>query len=210
MQKNIKNIIFDLGGVLLNINYLLTEKAFVELGIKNFNMVYSKAKQSSLFDRFETGKISAHLFRNELRKYLPKKVSDKEIDSAWNAMLLDFPSERAKLLKELKTNYRIFLLSNTNEIHINAFEQILISSFGSAIFEQLFEKYYYSNRIGLRKPDAACFEYVLQQNQLNPAETLFIDDSEQHVAGAILCGLNTIHLKETETINEVLKSRKLI
>ncbi len=205
MQKNIKNIIFDLGGVLLNINYLLTEQAFLELGIKDFRLVYSKAKQSSLFDQFETGRISAHLFRNELRKYLPKEISDKEIDTAWNAMLLDFPLERVKLLRQLKNKYRIFLLSNTNEIHVNAFEQIFIRSFGSNIFEHIFEKHYYSNIIGLRKPNADCFEYVLQQNQLNPIETLFIDDSEQHVAGAIQCGLKAIHLKENETVNEILK-----
>ena len=210
MKKEYKNIIFDLGGVLLNINYRFTEQAFINIGLHNFNSVYSKAKQSALFDKFETGKITAGNFRNELRKHLPKNITDNEIDKAWNAMLLDLPEERVNLLHQLKSNYRLFLLSNTNEIHIRAFEKIYSIEYGKNLFENLFEKYYYSSKIGLRKPNADCFKFVLQQNKLNPAETLFIDDSEQHIAGAVKCGLNAIHLKETETINEVLKKRKLI
>jgi putative hydrolase of the HAD superfamily len=206
MFKNIKNIIFDLGGVLLNINYQLTKQAFIKIGLSDFNNVYSKAKQTSFFDRFETGKISAENFRQELKKKLPKHITNKEIDNAWNAMLLDLPIERVDLLLKLKNNYRTFLLSNTNEIHVSAFEQICSKHYGNNLFERLFEKHYYSNKIGLRKPNANCFQHVIEENRLIPAETLFIDDSEQHIKGAIQCGLKAIHLKENETVNEILKN----
>lgn len=210
MHRSIKNIIFDLGGVLLNINYQLTEQAFIKIGLSNFNDVYSKAKQTDFFDQFETGKISADFFRNELKKHLPINITNQEINAAWNAMLLDLPKERVELLLKLKNNYRTFLLSNTNEIHIDAFEQIYTTHYGNDLFEKLFERYYYSNRIGLRKPNINCFQHVIAENRLNPAETLFVDDSEQHIAGAIQCGLKAVHLKENETINDLLKNLQII
>ena len=119
-------------------------------------------------------------------------------------MLLDIPVYRMQWLHELAKQYRIFLLSNTNEIHIKAFTQILLNTYNENIFEKTFEKIYYSSRMQMRKPDAEIFEYVLKENNLSAHETLFIDDSEQHIKGAAKVGLHVHHLKPDEDITTVL------
>ena len=117
MIKGIKHIIFDLGGVILNIDYPLTSQAFKQLGVNNFDAVYSQAKQTSLFDDFETGKISPEKFVVQVKNLLDIKCTDDEIITSWNAMLLDFPKERLDLLQQLKNKYTIVLLSNTRMIN---------------------------------------------------------------------------------------------
>ena len=126
--NGIRNIIFDLGGVVVNINYNLTLDAFRVLGFYHFDSIYTQLKQTPLFDLFETGKISSASFREEIRKQFP--MTDTEFDKAWCAMLLDTPEERIKLLKKLKEKYRVFLLSNTNDIHINYYLPELNKKYG--------------------------------------------------------------------------------
>ena len=152
--NNYKNIIFDLGGVILNIDYSLTEKAFSKLGINDFKTLFSQAQQTQLFDNYEKGFISSTDFRDELKKYLLKNTSEKEIDTAWNAMLLDLPKERIELLKKTKQTHRTFLLSNTNDIHIETFNTYLKNEFKISDLKSFFEKMYLSYEIGMRKPDA--------------------------------------------------------
>ncbi len=199
IQKNIKNIIFDLGGVILNIDYNKTAEAFKNLGFDNFDELYSQSKQNHIFDDLETGKLSANDFRNYIRKNVPHlTLSDQSIDSAWNAMLLDLPKERIQLLQTINKDYRIFLLSNTNEIHVKAFTNYINQTFVPNLFDNIFEQYYYSNEIGKRKPDVATFQYVITENNLKPEETLFIDDSIQHIKGAEKVGLQTYLLNPKE------------
>ncbi|MFL5753231.1 MAG: HAD family hydrolase [Bacteroidia bacterium] len=185
----IKNIIFDLGGVILHIDYLLTEKAFKALGCVYFEEKYSQAKQLPLFDDLEKGKISEKYFIDELKKMLAVDAADTDIINAWNAMLIDLPASRLELLMELKKKYRTFLLSNTNEIHIKGFEKIIYEQHGIHGLEDYFDKVYYSCRVNMRKPDAEIFELVLNENGLKAEETLFIDDSIQHVEGALRVGM---------------------
>ena len=197
--NGVKNIIFDLGGVILNIDYEQTANAFKKIGIKNFNDIYSQAKQGKVFDKLETGEITPEEFREYIKEIVPSlQLSD--IDKSWNAMLLDLPVQRINLLKELKKKYRLFLLSNTNEIHIKCFRKIIESSYGENIFDSIFEHQYYSSDIGLRKPNADCFQYVLEKNGLEASETLFIDDSIQHVEGARKLKINAYHLIPGEDI----------
>jgi len=185
---------------LLNIDYNKTMFAFENLGIADFKAVYSQAKQSDLFDLFETGKITEHTFITELKKQLPPQISPKEIITAWNAMLLSLPEERIELLKKIRANYNIVLLSNTNETHITAFEKIISSQNGLENLNPLFDKVYYSSRIQLRKPNAACFHFVLNDSNFNPDETLFFDDSIQHVEGCINAGVKALHVDNSKTI----------
>lgn len=199
-EKNIKNIIFDLGGVILNIDYNLTSEAFKKLGLSDFDEKYSQAKQNHLFDDLETGKKSDSEFYDLLKSYFSSDVSTAEMETAWNAMLLDLPAERINLLKNLSTRYRIFLLSNTNKIHYKAYSAYLIKTFGNMIFDEIFEKQYLSFEMGMRKPDKEIFELVLNENKLVPSETLFIDDSIQHIHGAATTGIITHHLQQPETI----------
>lgn len=200
-----KNIIFDLGGVILNIDYNLTVKAFQELGIENFQEIYSQASQDKLFDLYETGKISSDAFVNEIIKRCGAGISGEEICSAWNAMLLDLPKERLDLLKKIKEQFRTFLLSNTNDIHIQAYGGYLNLTYGFGDLSAYFEKQYLSYEIGMRKPDKIIFEHVLNENNLKPEETIFIDDSIQHVKGAIEAGVNAIHLSPGNTILDLFE-----
>jgi putative hydrolase of the HAD superfamily len=193
--KNIKNIIFDLGGVILNIDYNKTARAFKEIGGTNFDTLYSQFRQNNLFDDLETGNIKPRRFIQELKSALPLRVSDNQIINAWNAMLLDLPKERVDLLKSVGKQYQIFLLSNTNKIHYDAYMAYFNSTY-RLNFNSLFEKAYYSHEIGLRKPNNDCFEFVLKSHSLNTTETLFIDDSIQHIESAKRLGIKTYHHTE--------------
>jgi putative hydrolase of the HAD superfamily len=201
--NGIKNIIFDFGGVILNINHSLPEKKFRKLGIDNFNLMYSQSVQNDLFDKLEKGFIKPEVFRNELRKYINAKVSDKEIDDAWNAILLNIPAERIKALERVKQQYQTFLLSNTNKIHYDQYLSELKRVYGFNSFNDLFIKAYFSFEIGLRKPDKEIFEFVLNENILIPEETLFIDDSIQHIKGAAKAGIRTFYLEKDQDISEI-------
>ncbi len=202
MENQIKNIIFDLGGVILNIDYELTTKAFVELGLENFREVYSQKKQQRFFDDFEKGKLTRTEFFVELSNHLPEGITHEQMENAWNAMLMYIPSDRINWLKKIGSRYRIFLLSNTNEIHIQAFRNILQEDFGKDILEEIFEKCYYSSEIGMRKPEKEIFDRVTNENNLKPSETFFIDDSVQHVEGAISAGLNAELLTKGSVVEE--------
>ena len=200
--NGIKNIIFDLGGVILDIDYNLTVKAFEKLGIPNFKAQYSKMSQSNLFDNIETGKISPEEFRNLIREVAEKDVTDAEIDHAWNALILHLPQYRIEILKKLQDNYRLFLLSNTNKIHYDDYSEVIKRENGIEGLEPLFEKTYLSHEMGLRKPNPEIFNVVLNENNLVAEETLFIDDSPQHIASAKTLGIDHYHL-ENEDIGEL-------
>jgi len=176
-MQQIKNIIFDLGGIFLNLNYQLTEDAFVKAGIENFHELFTQHHVNPLFHLLETGKISEADFYNSFRKETGKDITDETIKNAWNAMLLSFPKERIDWLKAINKKYRTFLFSNTNQIHYNAFMQIIEESFDGLDFNSLFMKAYYSHHMGLRKPDKEAFEFILNEQNIIAAETLFIDDT---------------------------------
>lgn len=194
-MKKFNSIIFDLGGVIINLDYNRTAQAFIDLGLGNFNEIYSKAKQTDLFDNFEKGFLSPEAFRTELRQYLPVEITNEQIEAAWNAMLLDIPPHRVDFLLQAAKKYRIFLLSNTNAIHVKAFTRMAEEVYGKNGFEGVFERHYYSCQMGMRKPDAEIFEKVLSENNLDRTQTLFIDDSNQHIEGALRVGLHADLLK---------------
>ena len=203
MLQGVKNIIFDLGGVIYAIDYHKTIDAFVQLGIDDFEGLYAKAGQSALFDDLETGKISIPDFVDRIQELLSENVTQEQVVTAWNSMLLDFMPDALACVKQLSQDYRLFLLSNTNEMHIaeikhrageDAFES----------FSQSFEKLYLSHDLGLRKPHAKVFTHILNEQGLRAEETLFIDDSIQHIEGAQKVGLKVHHLKDAERISQLL------
>jgi putative hydrolase of the HAD superfamily len=200
MIEGIKHIIFDLGGVILNIDYKLTETAFIAAGIPNFPELYSQLRQSDLFDKFEVGEMTREEFITELRRAANSSVTDEQILNAWNAMLLDYPVRRLQILQQLRLYYDLFLLSNTNEIHEEAFNELLMRSHGIPNIGVFFDKVYLSHRVGLRKPMKEIFQRVLDDNGLKPEDTLFIDDSPQHIAAAKELGIQTIFLEKGMTI----------
>lgn len=203
-KEQIRNIIFDLGGVILNIDFKKTEQAFVNLGIHNFAELYDQFHATELFLNFENGTVTPEEFISELQTKAHGIPKEKIID-AWNAMLLNFPERRIRLLLDLKKRYRTFLLSNTNAIHHDAFQKIypgIIDSAGS--LDACFEKVYYSHLLKMRKPDKAIYQFVLDQNGLVAGETLFIDDTQDNVLAAESVGIKGLYLKRPLTIEDAL------
>ena len=186
----IKNILFDLGGVLYHIDYNLTIKAFEKLGIDNFHKHFSQQQQNNLFDRLETGRVSSEEFISEMKVLLPK-CSDKQIIDAWNALLLEIPQENIQLLKKLSKKYKLYLLSNTNNIHIDRINEQLYKKYNFKNLNPLFDTVFLSHEIGMRKPNTDTFEYVLDEAGINANETLFIEDSIQHIESANNVGIQT-------------------
>ncbi|GAA4300987.1 HAD family phosphatase [Nibribacter koreensis] len=202
--SSIKNIIFDLGGVIINLDYAKSTDALRAFSKANDQVAFSQKAQSELFDQYEMGQISSEAFRQMLRQEYNMEATDAQIDEAWNAMLLDIPAERIELLRELGKKYKLFLLSNTNAIHMLAFNEIIAQSFQMPSLDSLFDQVYYSHLVGKRKPDAAVFEQILAENGLKREETLFIDDSIQHIESAQKLGIQTLHLAPPLTINQAL------
>jgi len=203
-KRGIKNIIFDWGGVITELNFQLTEKMFGLLGLKEFKRLFSIGYQDKIFIDFEVGKVSPSRFREEIRKKLQKKVADNEIDAAWSALLMDTPPERINLLKQLSRKYKLFLLSNTNYIHASFYNNKLMNEFGTNHYK-LFDKVYYSHVIGYRKPDIKIFEHIMLDSGLIPAETLFVDDIDVNTSVASSLGIKTFHLSPEKDITDVFK-----
>jgi len=204
-MKGIKHIIFDLGGVIINLNYQATYQAFEALGVKDFTSLYNQFTLTTLFDDLETGKVEPEVFLNEMQRHANPGTTHQQITDAWNAMLLDFPLRRLQILQQLRQHYGLYLLSNTNAIHMAAFNKILQESRGIPSLATFFDKAYYSHLIGLRKPFKEAYQIVLEENGLNPAETLFIDDTLPNIEGAQAVGIQTIHLLPPKTIADIFK-----
>jgi putative hydrolase of the HAD superfamily len=190
----LENILFDLGGVLLNIDAGKTRSEFARLGWQEENWKGINGDGHLLFENLEIGLDTPARFRDEVRKILPSNPSDSEIDYAWNAMLIDFPPEIVDYLIQLKSSYRLYLLSNTNELHLQRFGKIFRQSFGYPI-SMLFEKCYYSHEIGFRKPDPEAFRVVLKDASLDPGKTLFVDDLKINTETAESLGMMTMHIE---------------
>lgn len=202
-MAQIKNIIFDLGGVLLNIDYNKTADAFRKLGVHGFDELYSQANANPLFEGLETGKIDEENFYLSMAQYCVPDTSAPQMQKAWNNILLDFRVGSLEYLKRLKEKYNLYLLSNTNAIHVQAFNKILESQTGESSLDAYFIKSYYSHTMQLRKPYPATYQWVLQDANLKADETLFIDDSVKNIDGARAAGLQTHLLLPNEKIEDL-------
>lgn len=197
--KKITHFIFDLGGVIINIDPMLTIRALQENSPIDTAF---KDLSHPLHLAYEKGEISGQVFRNELSKITGVPI--EKIDYCWNALLQDVPQQRVALIVKLRQKYPLYLLSNTNDIHIPAVHQIFERETGIRHLDELFDKVYLSYEMGKRKPEMACFEQVIEENALNPSTTLFIDDSESNIEGARNVGLQTLHIQAPFTINHHL------
>ena len=206
-MPQIKNVIFDLGGVLLNIDYHKTANAFRALGAGDFDSFYSQTGANQLFEQLETGHIEPDDFYKAMQPHCAAGTSFQQIQNAWNAILLDFRIASVQYLTTLKDKFNLYLLSNTNIIHHTQFYQTFTEETGLADFDSLFIKAYYSHAINRRKPYPATYQFVLDDAGLQAGETLFIDDSIVNIEGANEAGLLTHLLLPTERIEtlEVLK-----
>lgn len=197
----IKNIIFDFGNVLLNLD---ESASYTEL-IKLLDPEKSGDLEKSVFHPFEKGEISEDSFLNRLQRRSQQIYPAELYIKAWNAMLGDFPPIREKFLIDLRKNYKLYLLSNTNILHLRYVKNTLATENGIVDFDSLFfEKTYYSFEMGMRKPDAEIFEFVLNDSGLNAQETLFIDDKIENIESAIRLEILAYHHDPSQEISEVL------
>lgn len=200
----IRNIIFDLGGVLLNIDPKRTIDAFSKLGMQDLIGEKGLTYDHEIFYLMEQGKLTPKEFRNGVRNLLSGQVSDDQIDLAWTAMLLDFPKVRVELVQMLRNNFGIYLFSNTNAIHVAKYQANFRNQHGFEV-SSLFEKDFHSNEIGFRKPTDESFQEIIQLSGIKPEESLFIDDSLQNVDGAIACGLKGYWLEPGQKVEEIFQ-----
>lgn len=204
MLKGIRNIIFDLGGVLLNIDPMKTIDAFGKLGMEQLVGDKGLTYDHDIFYMMEQGKITPNEFREGVLGLLPQRISYQQIDDAWTAMLLDFPTIRVELLKSLRKDFGIYLFSNTNAIHVERFHSNFRNQHGFEV-SALFEKDFYSNEIGFRKPSPESFQEIIRLSGINPEESLFIDDSLPNVESAIACGLKGYWLEPRQKVEEIFR-----
>jgi len=203
--NGVKNIIFDLGGVLLNIDPPKTIEAFNRLGMDQLIGDKGLSYDHDIFYLMEKGKVTPEEFRNGVRQLISAEVTDDQIDTAWTAMLLDFPANRVELVKNLRNSYKIYLFSNTNSIHVAKYHADFRKLHGFEV-SSLFEIDFYSNEIGYRKPSPESFQEIIRLSEINPEESIFIDDSLPNVEAAIGCGLKGYWLEPGQKIEEVFSN----
>lgn len=209
-MQNIRNIIFDYGNVIFSIDFLRAQQAWKQLGINNAAEFFGHKQQDEIFDKFDRGEVTADEFRTYIRQKTGNQaLTNDQINTAWNSMLLGIEAGNNELLLNLKDKYRTFLLSNINAIHYDHIMAYLKSEFGFDGNDHIFEKTYYSHLTGKRKPEPEIFDLVLKENSLDPSETLFIDDSPQHLAAAQKLGIQTFLMTAPDTLQQFFKREKL-
>ena len=198
-MKKIDALLFDLGGVLIDVDYHKTIDAFAQLGVQNPSDLYNQFSQNQLFDQYEKGEVSSKFFIEQLKRLTKIDTIESDIVIAWNAMIGDFPTKKLDFIVELSQHNPCFLLSNTNEIHLKkAIENLQKTAFKN--IDDLFIKCYYSHIIGKRKPEVETFKWVIDQMGMEANKVLFIDDSPQHIEGARKAGLQVIYYKEASDL----------
>ncbi len=203
---DIEAIIFDFGGVILDIDPRLTMKEFEKLGARKLNENQTREFVEKIVSKFERGIFTPEVFRAKIKEFLKFDASDNQIDDAWNALLYDIPAERIRVIEEVRKNYRIFLLSNSNEVHYDLYVRDLQLRFGYREFDDLFERSYFSFDTHLSKPNPEAFEFIINQEELIPSKTLFIDDREDNIKTASSLGLKTYLLKPPERIRDIFEN----
>jgi putative hydrolase of the HAD superfamily len=191
----IKNILFDLGGVILDINVQATLKQFYEMGFPADLLQYPINMDTDVFHKYETGKISTEEFREEIRNKTGIGFTNEAFDAAWNAMIVRIPEERTELLKKLADRYDLYMLSNTSALHAPVFEAMYLEAAGVPM-KETFKKLYYSFEIGCHKPDLEAWEYVIKDAGIRPEETLFLDDNIHNIKASQELGFQAIHIHE--------------
>lgn len=199
----INTIIFDFGDIFINKNKEAKDAALAELGLTNWDESLEKLEK-----KLETGKIDEEGFLKGIQEKIPN-ASLEQIKGAWNAGIGEFPLYRLEFLQKLAENYRLFLLSNTDPIHIEKFEQDAGASFYSD-FYQCFEKVYFSHEIGYRKPAEEAYYYLINKHEVQPKRTLFVDDKDFNTNAAEALGFQVWNLKVGEEDVVELFDKKII
>ncbi|MCF8332699.1 MAG: HAD family phosphatase [Bacteroidales bacterium] len=199
--KGIKNLIFDFGGVLIDIDYEAVRSAFQKIGLEDVSAFYKHENHSRLVEDFEQGIISATVFRDEIIRNIGKPISYESFDWAWNAILKEVPFERVKLLEKLSSRFNLYLLSNTNIIHYEKYTGDFKRQHGKSL-HSLFIKAYFSHEIKMRKPYPDIFNYVIKDAGLEKEKSMFIDDAEKNIEAARKVGLKVFYKPQEDELTE--------
>ena len=202
--KNITTLIFDFGGVLIDLDINQCILNFKQLGLENVEQYLNNFAQSGFFMQLEKGQISAVEFRNEIRKLTPNELTDAQIDEAWCSFLLEVPEEKLEMLIELRKKFRVLLLSNTNIIHFPNSEKLLFTNKGRQLSEY-FDKCYLSYEMKMAKPDLQIFKNILASENVQPNECLFLDDGLKNTLQAQKLGIQTYLVNEHEDLSFLLQ-----
>ncbi|MBR5193216.1 MAG: HAD family phosphatase [Bacteroidaceae bacterium] len=204
MDKKIKNIVFDLGGVLVDLDFKAAINGLQQAGFANVKEQLMAFDQGGIFQKFELGEMTADEFRTAIRENSTVTLTDEEIDALWNAMLLEIPREKLELILDLRGKYMVYLLSNTNSIH---WDYVCKNAFNYRGFRvnDYFEETFLSYEMHLAKPNKAIFEKVLHDANLLPEETLFIDDSEANCKAAEEVGIHAHHYHIGDDLSKVFE-----
>jgi putative hydrolase of the HAD superfamily len=200
----IKNLILDLGGVIVDLDTDKTLEEFRKLGLVDIDKLYSFHSQESLIDDYEVGRITTSAFREGVRTRFERNIEDQEIDIAWNAMLQGIKPEVFDQLDRLAQDFRLFCLSNTNDLHLSALFTYLGRKHPEQKLIDSFEKEYFSHIMQMRKPNREAFDHILAENGLEPSETFFVDDKTEHLAGAASAGIYTFHFQDNNSLLDML------
>ena len=208
-NRNKKILLFDLGGVIINLNTQLTINAFAELANRSREDIMTAWRKEEVFKKYEKGEVSDNDFREFLRMWLRRpELTDADIDATWNTMILDLPKERLEFLLELREEFQVMLLSNTNDIHMRCVNERVKASTGEHSLDPYFDYCYYSQQMKLRKPEPAIFRKVIELHSVHPGEVLFLDDTIENIKGAESVGINTMLIEKPEMIFNVRKHVK--
>jgi glucose-1-phosphatase len=201
-----KAVIFDFGNVIINIEFQRIYQTFAKFTSKPVAYIDKKITEDQIFRRYESGQFTDEEFREVIRQTLGFPLSDLEVDTAWNAILLDIPTDRIDLIHNIRQKYPVYLLSNTNNIHITASNNYLKKNHGIKSLDLLFDKLYLSYEMGMWKPDAEIYLEVLRSNRLQPNEVIFFDDNIQNIESAKAIGMQTILVEPPTSITEYCKN----
>ncbi len=200
--SSLKNIVFDLGGVILDLDVNGTLELFLNLGFPKELLSYPENFYTDIFFNYETGKVTTDAFRDSIRELAGVHFSNSEFDEAWCTMLSRIPRKRTELLKDLSAVYNLYILSNTSELHINRFNTMFHEAAGFPLSE-VFQHGFYSHETGYHKPDQAAFKHLLKNAGIRAEETLFLDDNIHNVKAAKELGFNVIHITDNLRMEDV-------
>lgn len=203
IPDRINTLIFDLGGVIVDLAPQQTLAEFAALSNKPASEILAMYSQHPSFPAYETGRIGEEEFRNSIRQMFSIDVTDQEIDRCWNAMLVGIPPEKLIMLERLKSKFTTLILSNTNSIHLEYMNHVILNG---EVLDAYVHHAHYSHKIGMRKPDREIFEYVLNSHSLTANQTLFLDDNTDNIAAAKSLGIEALLIEHPSRVNELFRN----